>query len=126
MIKRNELRIGNLVHDIYEGRTVVLDIDRIYHALVNPKLFSPIPIDAFHLTQFGFVNTDGRNFGLHFTVDDSGKYYLEMNVTDKILYLKADFQDDLPLPKAIKTVHQLQNIYFALTGTELIILKPVN
>lgn len=120
-MKANELRIGNYVYD-----DVLKDIDTVYQLdlrCVNDcyikdlnNEMKPIPLTEEWLLKFGFVvfGIDKDHYSLHdFKLFDVGGYYI---VT--------------PLPHEykpiIKHVHQLQNLYFALTGEELTIKENAN
>lgn len=110
MIKPSELRIGILVD--YEGAIIHLDEDRmqVLFAARNYNDFHPIPITEERLLKFGFEveNTNGG-----FLKWQKGNFKL----------LDGRLPDpQFHSPKAIiKYVHQLQNLYFVLTGEELTI-----
>lgn len=104
-MKANELRIGNLVYDneriyqIYSGT----EIGNKH----NDNNFKPIPLTEEWLVKFGIGVEKGDKikhikgmYGIHFEMKKSSFHIL-------------------PDIKHIKYVHQLQNLYFALTGEEL-------
>jgi len=114
-MKRTELRVGNLIllglSEILEVRSIhplciiVTDANREIHF----DSVRPIPLTEDWLEKFGFKNTDagwsnGTKANLHKTVN--GGYMLPS-------FGHHDFVTEL------KYVHQLQNLYFALTGKEL-------
>jgi hypothetical protein len=125
-MEAKELRIGNYVHyhivdnlderkEWYEVNEV--DIDDIYTILIGKADdLSPIPLTEENLFNLGFSvysvrkkytifckNGDPNN-RIHST--NNGFYYKIYNAT-KIIYY----------------VHELQNLYFAKTGRELIFAK---
>jgi hypothetical protein len=120
MIKANELRIGNLLnYDTSEGDVVVIttDFGTMQWATVDPKGFnlvhSPIPLTEDWLVKLGCIDTI---------------YELKIKAKRKIIQFK--FSSKIVATgercgwycvkyKHIKYVHQLQNLYFALTGEEL-------
>jgi len=124
MIQSNELRLGNLVYDsnkreryvsaIGVGNTIWFDDKADY----SPKYYSdhknihPIPLTTEWLEKFGFVNTnhgwDKDKFGL-FDHNYSNK--------EKGLDLGLNMAEG-PLPR-IRFVHELQNLFFCLSGKEL-------
>lgn len=126
-MKANELRIGNLVND-EETTHIVVGVDNYYvksywHKDIKEETLYETPISQIKpiilteewLIKFGFErnNLDENNTWLNlkyrylnFSSDESvnfNKVYLSLN--------KMDI--------TCKYVHQLQNLYFALTGEEL-------
>lgn len=97
-----ELRIGNYVkigeeHESYNciGKVIKWDLSNFYSlekGYNNIEWFEPIPITEEWLLKFKFDNN-------HWA-------------TKWILH-------DMPTPTGIHFVHQLQNLYFALTNEEL-------
>lgn len=128
MIKPTDLRIGNLMLDklgdiveLYSINKTFFHVDG-YKRQVSVKSIKPIPLTEEWLVKFGF-NKEYKE----------GYIGINVNFTDFVLtYPKrmGEFQDyfafqyetgTLSRFKDIKFVHQLQNIYFALTGEELTI-----
>tara|TARA_R110000772_G_scaffold145504_1_gene255489 strand:+ start:31209 stop:31523 length:315 start_codon:yes stop_codon:yes gene_type:complete len=101
MIQANELRIGNLFNPIIDVKV------EAWMLLPESKIvFEPIPLTEDWLVRFGFDKNEykkevwfsGNKLAIDFR---NGQYFIrgyEINV---------------------KYIHQLQNLYFALTGTEL-------
>lgn len=114
-MKATELRIGNWVHyNSFDGVVCSSDLFDIDKGIIKAK---PIPLTKEWLERFGFellnksVEYWGKN-GFCFT-------WLKDNIEKSdCLYL---FLDGLSVNKRpeIRYVHQLQNLYFALTGEEL-------
>ena len=118
-MKTTELRIGNLVNvpGIFKEYSEILEInkDRVnvsglqlkYHA------FNPVPLTKEWLLKFGFENQqielDYPDKLLIISATVGGKYYFYLDDADGSTF-------DL---NYIQYVHQLQNLYFILTGTEL-------
>jgi len=132
MIQGNELRIGNLVQDEL-GIEKMLRVYRIDEAAITcgdkefshpylPETLKPIPLTPEVLEKCGF---GARKF------IEIGKYsYLEidMTVVNTIGYraiIQLEENDEGVIERYfmphIKHLHQLQNLYYALTGTELTI-----
>ena len=116
----NELRIGNIIKGIgvniewvvegFEGDCIYSDDGWRYLSY-----FEPIPLTEDWLLRFGFLRDT--------------KYDFELKVNGVLFYGMCDNSQPintgiciLNLPESninIKHVHQLQNLYFALTGEEL-------
>jgi hypothetical protein len=120
-MKTNELRIGNYVYDTL-GKVNKIDLEAITYIVKEPhNQVKPIPLTEEWLLKFDMEFTDGFS--------SSRKLYLNNYENDisKITYSpkegllrlsNGDTKGTLLIPH-IKYVHQLQNIYFALTGKEL-------
>jgi hypothetical protein len=118
MIKANELRIGNKVD--YYGNIVTInyinDTDVGFSDYVPfdyPLLdeINPIPITDEWLVRLGF--------------EEDGPEWYWLSVKDKLTSIgysysiKRQVIDFCEIEITITHVHQLQNLYFALTGEEL-------
>lgn len=114
MIKANEVRIGNLVnkcHVDYGWATTKIEIYDIENMLETDGLssYEPIPLTEEWLVKFRFEDLiKGTYICKHQVVlkKESDGYSYEKFSHQKII---------------IKSVHQIQNLYFALTGEELVI-----
>ena len=114
-MKASDLRIGNLVYNVLKE---VITVDSIRDAGVNGysiETIKPIPLTEEWLLKFGFdkYRTDKAiNYKkglLRFTFANKGVFKGKnfLMIANIINY------------KNINHVHQLQNLYFALTGEEL-------
>ena len=121
----NELRIGNLIQD--NNKEWIVSAQLIYSVVEgNGYLagFKPIPLTEEWLVKFGF-KVEHLNFGAYETkLNDFFNLQFELknqwNEKDGFhLYVNGGEYDSNVF---IKYVHQLQNLYFALTGEELTIL----
>lgn len=109
-VQVNELRIGNLcLRKNTNNELVTCIINITYFNLINefPEDYKPIPLTEERLLKFGLLKTKQNTFLL-------GCYEL----------IKYEDSYRVTLPKngilaTIKYVHQLQNLYFCLTGEEL-------
>ena len=122
-MKANELRIGNYVYDTL-GKVNKIDLEAITYIVKEPhNQVKPIPLTEEWLLKFDMEFTDGFS--------SSRKLYLNNYENDisKITYSpkegllrlsNGDTKGTILIPH-VKYVHQLQNLYFALTGKELII-----
>ena len=124
-MKANELRIGNIV--THEGR---------YHYTINDgcdidasSIFSPIPLTEEWLLKFGF-GKKSINRQMAFCKKNPNsvaeyRFYLN-SISNIIEYVSVNYNVDsycneYAIAWDFKYVHQLQNIYFSLTGEELTI-----
>jgi hypothetical protein len=116
MIKANELRIGNYIQRDDEPLEVDSEIIRNFDELdiILIYKYSPIPLTEEWLLKFGFVKQ--RNEYI------KGDYCLTL-IYDTTSWLLAEFDYNtdafVHIGRNIDYVHNLQNLYFALTGEEL-------
>lgn len=108
-MKANELRIGNYLNTV-NGVKRVSDISVDRYCWFTDNQCEPIPLIEEWLLKFGFVN---QNYG--WNIKDFGLF--DHNYKKGELNLKLN-ASEVPIIE-IKHVHQLQNLYFALTGEEL-------
>mgnify|MGYP003658203865 CR=1 FL=1 len=99
----NELRIGNFVDD--NGVTIQMT----YITEDNTEWFEPIPLTEEWLVKFGFENTNTKENPNY----KKGFYTCMVREHGINICNGHGFINDL------NHVHQLQNLYFALTGEEL-------
>ena len=117
-MKANELRIGNILnYNTAEGDVLpaVIDWQDLKWLSEDPEGFnlahSPIPLNEEWLKRMGFDTLDERYFALDYE-DLSFRYYY--NYLGGVWKFRLNF-----ILVKIQHVHQLQNLYFALTGEEL-------
>src|SRR5690606_20187688 len=148
-MKNTELRIGNYINGIYEteidrGNGIIEDVERSEVVKVagldgaglseysiwiedgyNKEYdsFEPIPLTEEWLLKFGFKKDTKGSVSIQFNygVNPITKDYMM-----QLIWLKTipDYElEECPFYKnghfKIKHVHQLQNLYFSLTGEEL-------
>jgi hypothetical protein len=124
-MKANELRIGNKVS--FEGSIVTVNTisdDEVtfsdYASFYYPQIedISGIELTEEWLVRFGFSEYDqmGDNYFFAFEKDDNFEFNLCLNFNDlQVSFYSLNWERAFK----IKSVHQLQNLYFALTGEEL-------
>ena len=111
-MKASELRIGNFV---YQEQTIddLEIVEAGLGTLVNALCLKPIPLTEEWLIKFGFEYCDMR------------KEYRFDNYCCVTLWASGliDFtiENIEHFEVSVKYVHELQNLYFALTGEELTI-----
>ena len=117
-MKSTELRIGNLVYDdrMIITKVFSLDEDEINHDDLTHN-YSGIPLAAAWMHKFGF-EIDGVLFYKYFDPRMKIRFFngnsdeCDICQDDKFISFKWGH---------IKYVHQLQNLFFALSGQELTI-----
>jgi hypothetical protein len=116
-VKAQELRIGNWVELKNSGRLKV-DADNIGDVVNNPAIFNPIPLSPEVLTACGFekIGEDGyiiyefedeKNPNEGFRVEYEGEGYAYYYPSNTAMDVQINY------------LHQLQNLYYCLTGEEL-------
>lgn len=127
MISVNELRVGNIISDISDINYKVYRIGDVIH--VNKEnghlkysQTKPIPLTKEWLINFGFEKINENEYEIKRALCGHSFKLSEYGFSDNNL---DGFYFDCghPYDSLIKSVHQLQNIYFALTGKELIFKK---
>ena len=142
----NELRIGNLVE--YDGLVLsVLGVSESDVEIQRPGGYAsewsewvdlddckPIPLTEEWLLRMGFIDESDSKGEACMKIKGHGKYYawefilpydpdyMEGGVGFVIQQWQIGFENevfDVQIPTIIYHVHQLQNLYFALTGEEL-------
>jgi hypothetical protein len=132
-MKPQELRIGNLIdyecttHVVIEiGKTLVESYwinwkDKKDEYICHYDEISPIPLTEEWLTKFGFK----RYYDVNPVMGNQiiwrfGKLAIENRLGElRVLWYDADDDYGTSICLVVKFVHQLQNLYFALTDTEL-------
>lgn len=125
MIKIEELRVGNWV--LWNGEYVnVYGLEKALERFERTKIndlyiedFEPIPLTEEILLKCGFEDEDGgfgRWLRLDYDIHNKNRHMLYKIGIERIeMCSKGMTTADAPL----KHLHQLQNLYFALTGQEL-------
>lgn len=124
--KKSELRLGNFFQDQQKNLLSVCDlsteevttiafkvVDRSRFPLPDGWKAEPIPISREWLMKLGFNVHLNRYW---FEQDDEFKSNFAVIWDEKASLFKVPF---IGFWYEIKTIHQLQNLFFALTGKEL-------
>jgi len=121
-MKASELRIGNYVSQNGEEIHGIVSLT-IHRFQMGQIKLEPISLTEEWLLKFGFVNIDKGNNNFITYTDSEHNYYLQIDVRKKdgkYLILDNSFDDLRAFSMIdIEYVHQLQNIYYCLTGEEL-------
>jgi hypothetical protein len=135
MIQANELRIGNWVKGI--GHNVIWLIEGVEKGFIfssnNWRIvesFEPIPLTEEWLLKFGFekikYNSEETGYGVDYVLTkyDEHGFGFTLEYCEDFSICILGQKDDVgisPNLNVLRNVHQLQNLYFALTGEELTI-----
>lgn len=125
MLKESELRIGNIIQLVFSDHTNIgivesistqsIQLNVIYsdgkNKLADNSERQGVPLTEEWLLKFGF---EGHGEGIMQDIYTL-KYFNVQNSEAGFLHLGSQV--------ALRYVHQLQNLYFALTGEELTIKK---
>ena len=114
-----ELRIGNLYINDQNDVAKVLEIEisgvvgdtTEYGKFTNKNLIRPIELSGKWLSRIGFKKDENGDY------INKQKQYLDLSEVHNGFNLWID--GELIQDVKVKYVHQLQNLYFALTGEEL-------
>lgn len=125
-MKASELRIGNWIKSQFGGIQQAVDvmcdgINTLKHEGINYEFIEPIPLTEEWLLKFGFQKDDNGCYWVNLLT-----HYFELEKSDcfwfpvyaQIPEFSHEKEQRVSL-NCIEHVHQLQNLYFALTGEEL-------
>lgn len=123
MVQPSEVRVGNLLEAHLTGEYVTVDWLVIKHLEggniqngFDPKVgpvYKPIPLNEWWLDKLGF-NKGTANAGTMICFKKSKYTIAEWDIGEWRMWIAT-----VDIYKKIKHVHELQNLYFALTGSEL-------
>lgn len=131
-MKASELRIGNLImwdsektqieiiSEISKG-AIGLESDTDFDTLTPIGLFKPIWLTEEWLMKLGFEKLDENTAGCIWVIVRNDIVFDDLKITQWYKPNRPKFERR---HFGIKYVHQLQNLYFALTGEELEIITP--
>ena len=124
MIQAKELRIGNLVN--YSDSNSIFKVigisefgidceDEIETTYMEFDNFNPIPLTEDWLLKFGFEKGIDKVYYIK-------SKFIYIKVFEKIghvLLCRDKYDEHIKISDNIEYVHQLQNLYFAITNKEL-------
>lgn len=111
-MKSTELRIGNWInYGGYTHKLTLRDFNKKMEANLVNGMFLPIPLTPEILEKCGFELVDQWYEGKQYMCKP---LLIQSDVTGSVFHCQLDDFDIHLL-----SVHQLQNLYFALTNTEL-------
>jgi hypothetical protein len=120
-LQSKDLRIGNLVYDYFREIIVDVKLNVLRSIETNERcLYKPIPLTKDWLMKFGFVF---KVMGISGAVctRHTGHWYKNGKPYFAGCNGKDNFDIFLQFGEGVEIVfiHELQNLYFALTGEEL-------
>lgn len=129
-MKARELRIGNIVHYPVEGVLEFCTLDAHDIEIMDRSQpycdeHKPIPLSEIILLKFGFsINEcklfqDDKEITKYATLSIEPRSYNAQLISYDMSVVNLNDCDDGIIGIDIKYVHQLQNLYYALTGNEL-------
>lgn len=131
-MKASELRIGNYVSNIGHGLIRVSEIFQVkiygigvyssdYTSQRHLKYTYPIPLTEEWLLKFGFEleHEFANAYKMYTTKHPYDCSNITYSINEKMLRFSNGQNKGSTLIPYVKHVHQLQNLYFALTGEEL-------
>lgn len=124
-MKANELRIGNKIFFIVcnkedgkldEYKEITVGFDDFEFIMGNSSLFKGIPLTEELLLRYGFIQEENKYFFTNDTLSISIGicFHVLSNLGSGEAMIKT---------RNLKYLHQLQNLYFALTNQELTLNK---
>jgi len=131
-MEAEELRIGNWINHpenyAIEVNSTTIDL----MSILKNNRFKPIPLTEEILLKAGFVNImdytyelnllDSRNTGIHVDFDDDDLkkvYRVCIGQENPNIEKRNRSREWVFFERNIGEIHQLQNLYYALTGEEL-------
>lgn len=111
MLESKELRIGNIVQSLEDYDEFIIDEG---WQIDNSRIYKPIPLSEEWLVKMGFERMLGLD--IWFIGDVCGRHLQIVN--DEQMFIARLTGRTL---REVTSVHDIQNLYFALTGEELTI-----
>lgn len=123
MIKANQIRKGNIVHYPVDGTMCLCTIDGEDIKLIETKPpyakdHHPIPLTEEWLLNFGFKKAKDETKITYFNIDTEHAKYVIYSYKQKFDFT-IDCNEFCKVLRQLRYVHELQNLFFALTGKEL-------
>lgn len=118
IMESKELRIGNWINDGYSDRKVKIDDfanECIFFPETPMQKWSPIELTEEWLERFGFTKVNHKGFNGYL----SGNCELIYNIESKQMFSFNEVDGSVWNLTRVIFIHQLQNLYYALTGEEL-------
>lgn len=119
MITASDLRIGNCIRDIWSSDTACFRVEQLlansctYGLHLKAKYCNliPIPLTEELLLKCGFYHNEKIEYRLH-----CPEFPITIDIDDFGIQISDSWEFG-----NIRYLHELQNLYYALTKTELII-----
>lgn len=130
-----ELRVGNWVKRDSQPDGFVVDGASILRCERHEEWYEPIPLTPEWLEKFGFEVNEGdggtfKNWRQTYSLKIMDECYIEISKRNNNFGISQCEKDNnirrnlIAFNRQLLYIHRLQNLYFALTGTELTIKEP--
>lgn len=139
-MNKTEIRIGNII----KSNSITIDIDNKsftvtgitegsvwgkykYLNMHDQEDVNEVPVYYKHLSGMPLTEEWLIKFGFEKIKERDGSYYnhsIDYHYNNGALSVGCDNENGYEIPIKIEYVHQLQNLFFALTGKELSIINP--
>ncbi|SIN93552.1 hypothetical protein SAMN05444409_1221 [Epilithonimonas zeae] len=116
-MKAKELRIGNLVSNMTTGNNEQVDINIIQSIMNGSTDYKPVELNDEWFNKFDFSK---EHFGYYY----ENIYEFSVLTSRNNAYIVRWGNQVLAGAEPIRYVHELQNIFFALKGSDLPTKRP--
>ena len=125
MIQANELRIGN---KLLAPDGSIVTVENILEDSINQRIDGDGVIGSYKLDEYNGIPLTPEileKCGFEWDIfwqgfaDKRGRYYLQEANDNGYNMFNGKWKQQINWMKALEYLHQLQNLYFALTGEEL-------
>lgn len=110
-MKAEDLRVGNWYLNDCDDKPIRLSVENIVTAIKDEDWLLPIPLNEDWLVRLGFKKRKNPN--------NPKKSFYWWDGTVNLIQSDKLYCADIVSTIELKYVHQLQNLYYALTETEL-------
>jgi hypothetical protein len=130
MVDLNEFRIGNFLMQKIDHRVITVPCGLQHFELMSrgTKELFPVKLKLETLEKCGFVENkkypllpSARELKLLMPVNGSHKNEIHAYIKSNGECFAKAMLDDKPASNPIYNLHQLQNLYYSLTGEELVV-----
>lgn len=133
MINSNDLRIGNWVNCTKNSLSFeILELRELYVTLIKENMscnysdLQPVPLTSEMLSSIGFKKVvcyymeikKGLNLEIGLN-NPQNEYYCLLRQSNRTTNMPNLYDDVVLFYSSLKYVHQLQNLYYTLTNSEL-------
>jgi hypothetical protein len=122
-MKASELRIGNYYNQFgNETKISWVNLKELESAPEGQIWCKPIDLTDEWLLRFGFEKKGhGFSDNIYYKQQEWANWAYSVTISETGMVIKHGFMNQWSELKALNYVHELQNLYFALTGEELTI-----
>ena len=122
MINKSGLRLGNWVYNLGEYYQW-----QGYDYTLSDEFYTPIPLTPEILQNIGWI---GNEYAVYHHINDETYLYRNTKTGEVGIAMQTtaeyDEEVEMSIVTPVQSVHQLQNLYYSLTGKELEINLTTN